>query len=1260
MASTFESPPIAPSRESQLIERQLDVTRWNVRLVELGAAAVAWVASVLLYLLVVAVVDHWLMPLGTAGRFLALALLIGGTAAFFALILWPLLRREINPVYAARTIEESVPSLKNSLVNFLLLRKDPNGLKAAVLSAVEQRAAVDISNVPVDLAVDRSKVIRLGYVLLAIVSVFALYKVRSPKDPFQTMARVFAPWANIERPARVTINEIEPGDTKVYHGQSVTVRCVVLGLRTNETVKVVYSSLDGQTMEKTVPLQPSAIGTRFEAEIPARDSAERGPLGVQQDLVYRIVAGDYVSRDYQVKVTTAPTMVVERVTYDFKPYTRKSQLVVAGQGDLQALEGTRVTIHARANQPIETGFLELDPAVDGRTAAGERIPLIVDGSEARAALTLQLKPDRQTPWRTSYQLRFVTKGGERNDQAIVHRIDVTPDLAPEIEWLTPEKARVDVPLDGKQLLELRGVDPDFGLKAIKLTATRGDLKLFEKPLLATLNPLPQATVRFEFKPAELSLDEGDEIVVWGTAEDGRVAPLSDAADPNRTKSSHVTLKITAPTEKPANNAANPNSNAKPNDPQQPPRIQPQPKPGEKTEPKENPKNDPNKDPMKDEKTSQNAGKKEEGGNKSETPMKGEEGDSSEQNGGKGSQAGGSGGNQQESKEGEGGSQSASKSQGSKGGKESGNESSADSGDEGDDAGDASGAGKKGGKPGQPGKEQQGGGDPGDSENSPGGSNSTGSSGEGSENSKPHDGEVFDKVLEQLKKEGKQPKAGNQGKPAGERPAGDQSGEGGKSDDEGGKNSPQQQAGGKNAKPGEKTPGTKEPAGGEKKEGEAGDSSKPGDDANGNKSEGGNPKDNSNNGNSPDKGGKPKGSKPGDPRPGDRPAEGAPDKVDPNQPGKKPGLEDKNLGQGGAQKPAPGEGGAPQKNPPNPKEGPQPGESGSDQGKPKDPGAGDTGTPGAGANSKNPMGSGPSDQANRDKPKTLSPDGPQPESGEPSPPGQGKKQSDSKGGESGDRNGGGKQGGGQPGKQEGNDSPGSKSAADQGAGKANDPGKGETGTKGGGQEKTDQKTGTSGNEPGNGSQSKEKSEGQGKEGKSDEPGEGSATDKKPNSENGGQGTGQGKKGDVVAGGAQGTGEGDRSRPDGVVPDGDAANLKYAEQATDLVIDHLKDQEHNPDPALLKQLGWTKDDLSAFLRRWENLKQGAEKPDAKRQLEESLRSLGLKAPKDSKRTGGNTADKVRDLQDAGGRSTPPSRYRDQFEAFRKGVGRSSDGK
>ena len=52
--------------------------------------------------------------------------------------------------------------------------------------------------------------------------------------------------------------------------------------------------------------------------------------------------------------------------------------------------------------------------------------------------------------------------------------------------------------------------------------------------------------------------------------------------------------------------------------------------------------------------------------------------------------------------------------------------------------------------------------------------------------------------------------------------------------------------------------------------------------------------------------------------------------------------------------------------------------------------------------------------------------------------------------------------------------------------------------------------------------------------------------------------------------------------------DAANLEYARKATDLALQRLNDMEHNPDAALLEKLGWTKDDLAEFLRRWEALR------------------------------------------------------------------------
>ena len=75
-------------------------------------------------LLIVTVLDHWVVSLGTGGRWAALALLACGAGWYLVRVLLPVLFGRVNPLFAARTIEHSEPSLKNSLIDFLLFRSD--------------------------------------------------------------------------------------------------------------------------------------------------------------------------------------------------------------------------------------------------------------------------------------------------------------------------------------------------------------------------------------------------------------------------------------------------------------------------------------------------------------------------------------------------------------------------------------------------------------------------------------------------------------------------------------------------------------------------------------------------------------------------------------------------------------------------------------------------------------------------------------------------------------------------------------------------------------------------------------------------------------------------------------------------------------------------------------------------------------------------------------------------------------------------------
>jgi hypothetical protein len=147
------------------------------------------------------------------------------------------------------------------------------------------------------------------------------------------------------------------------------------------------------------------------------------------------------------------------------------------------------------------------------------------------------------------------------------------------------------------------------------------------------------------------------------------------------------------------------------------------------------------------------------------------------------------------------------------------------------------------------------------------------------------------------------------------------------------------------------------------------------------------------------------------------------------------------------------------------------------------------------------------------------------------------------------------------------------------------------------------------------------------------------------------------GRTAGGGAPADGNAQRQAEPGEVPDSEAANLEYARRATDMVLDYLDHQKTQPDEKLLDDLGWTAEDLQQFLQRWQQLKQSARDASAgQRQLDESLRSLGLRPSGDRVRTGQSRADEMHGLRDSGLRSAPPPQYLEQFDAFKKGTART----
>jgi len=1199
------------------VEQQLDKTRLHVKLVDLFGGLMTMAGAALLIMLAAAVVDAWIFDLGVWGRTAVLCVLIVGAICYCVLHLVPMLLRRVSPAFAARMLEQNRPTLQNSLINFVFFRGARTSVSNVVYDAIRRQAATDLSQLEIESSIDRSKLVRLGIVLAAIVMLCGVYTVWSPKNPLSTVARVIAPWADIERPHRVRFGDLDPGDTEVYYGQSVTVSTPVYGLYNDETVTLFYSTADGQKVDQPIAMSPSDSPGSWEAQLSTSSA------GLQQDVFYRLEAGDARTPDYHVKVTIAPTILVDHVEYDYPAYTLLERQVVEREPNLRAPEGTWVTLRARTNLDFKHGFIEFDPpAVEGKAPA-KVLPLEKVGPrEALVRFPLELLSDGVSPKYANYRLTYRTATDDANLNPLVHTIAVQPDLKPEVEVLQPLADPAEVPENGAITIELRGVDTDYALSGLLLKAdsSKGavlDIALFEN--IAGENG--QQIAKYVFRPNSLGLHQGDEIIYYGVAQDNRTTLDANPAErgrdawrgvhePNIARTKNFRLEITAPLRK-SISLPDPDREETPTEPgETSDAASDSTGGGEKgatsaagskgDESKGSPNNatDSKKPKADDSKSESGKGDSENGdaGSDSEkgsgdSDSKSGDSDSSDmpENSGE-SEAGESGADQ-----GLGGGgddeQGDSKQQGGAGasGSASGGQSAGEAG------GDPSQNGSQGG--GQPGQNPSGssGDSPGERTGEAGGADGEFGQGEPGDGEPLHDGEVIERLLE-LQKQLEKAKQQQQGSKAsgggGEAPSSD--GASSQESDNSGDSSQGQPSTQQNQSPpsGENAPG--EGAGQPMPKQGAGQGSQ-------NQADGG--------GQSPPmQGGQPNQGQKGT---GDQPSQGA----GAGQPSSEQGPQSAGSEQG-AQQTA--------------------GQSGAEQS--SDSQGGSTGSQGDNQEGKKPE-SGGGEESGASSPSISD------------------KKSGATGGADGDRSGAGGKGGGQGAQGSGGGNSGSTDAADQGSEGANEAGEGQATRAGGDQKATGETGASSKNQTGAGGESREGSTGsQQKSPPQDPQQQDQSQQKQTDADPKKAGDSAGRSGGSSVGGGGGMSD-TAIKPNGKPGEestSEDANVEYARKAADLALEYLK---NHGDESTSKELGMTPAELAAFAKKWEAMKRAAVEPGSsgRRELDESLRSLGLRPQADRRRQASSKNDDLKGLRDQGSRTSPPESYLEQFRAFKRGAAR-----
>ena len=1182
------------SGADRLIEDRIEEAQRALWWAELVRSTLTLAIVGILVLLTWLVVDQWIYSPGMLARLLiSLGLLGMGSWYVFRRVL-PLLRSSIRPEYAARSLERDLPELRQSLTSYVTLRTDRSAgdLRSRVVRSIGSSTAGKLQSHEA-LPAEATGTFRWWIATAVAFAMLAGYVVATPKNSLQTVARLAAPIASIDPARRVTIEEVLPGDIDAIAGRAVAVSASVDGIKDDEEVICVWDLASGR---KSSVLSIDSDSGRHQGEIWIPHSASGS-------VRYTIAAGDAEAGPFRLRVQDLPVVALESVRYEPPAYTRQPPHT-SSSGAITALDGTTVQILATTNRPVAKGKIEFNPRKVGdrvrATAGATQMSVAENGTSLSVSFPVRTAKGRSAAVELEgYRITVTDASGQTNPEPIIYPIRVVSDLAPEVSITMPFRSPKEVPIDAQQIIEVHGSDPDYGLREIRLEVRAG-IELIAEPVLWSHpegKPGNQVA-EYRFRPQEHDLQIGATVQIVAVATDNRSSETDTRLEPNVTVTDPVELKITASAPLPEQN--DPNA-------------------GGLSEPDDRPASD-HQESSGDEGGNEGGEGEEQGGGGGGSGGEGESGESQSGQNDSGDSTSQSGNGESES-EGGGGSGANSDDREGDGNQSddsgSGNASDTSSGDSGGNPsggeGDSNQSENKGSEPANS--------DPAN-DSSTDGSATNDSGGTGDSNAQPMNQD------------------GNSGSQ-------DQNTDGSSNDSttESGAEGTEESSGGSSSNSNaNNTENGNEPSGGDPDSSEprnseegSGDREPSGDQSNsentGSSSEAGNSAQDSGQQGSPDNASS--GDEPAsNPEGGNSDSDGQP-KQAPKHDGEafermRDYLEKKqqegrdqrgnDRSDQGSQEQSPSSNGGQE----------------SSSGERSDSGSSEESSSGAGADEQQNSNSTDGSEST-DGTGDSSQDSAGDERGSEESAGDGAGDSEGRGSES------------QTGEEGSQDSSrGSESNTGESSSAESSSGDSSNDNTDSGSESNAAEGETT---PRSADESNSSSE------SSSDPNEG-ASESQSNSPSSDAASDQSNRNSNASPSQSGTGEGSdlgESAESSVPPD--PVNVEYAKKATDMVLDYLDETRDVPDQDLLDELNWSEEDLKRFAERWQKVRQmESAAPGEKRELEDALKSLGMRDRSGRTTEIRESGDALRNIRDSGNRKPPPAAYRDAFDAFRRAMGRS----
>ena len=515
----------------EFIDYQINLARNRIRWTDLLSAMVLTGILLFGYLLIFTVLDHWIVSGGFSPvtRAVMLGIVLAVSVAIvvrYVVMPWS---RSIHPLFAARVLDKSDTGLDGALLSLIDLKAGNREAPEGIQETLEKRAAVKLSSINVDEAIDRNWLLRMGITLFVLVVATCLYAVFSPKAISLLRPLTFS---NTGVATTTRILQVQPGNIQIAAGEQLEIIADIEG-KIPEQVLVLFTTEDNRLVDEQLVMLSENDDGRFRVLMVGEEDR-----GIRQNLAYHIVAGDAASDFYKVLVDQPPTAAVVRVDYRYPEY----MALVPRSSDtaqIEAWEGSTVTVHAESSVPVATAILELadDPSF---STPAEQIPMDIQDLELTCSLTLQKRDDGSFP--KFYRIIVSDKEDRTDPMPTVYSLNVREDQAPVVELLDPIRD-LKVPANAIVPLLIEARDPDFLLRSVTLNYEVNGAPIEPGDLIfdALRTGLQKTWVgTHDFSIERLGVKPGDVIRYYVSARDNQ-PPLG-----NQGRTATMQLQILAP------------------------------------------------------------------------------------------------------------------------------------------------------------------------------------------------------------------------------------------------------------------------------------------------------------------------------------------------------------------------------------------------------------------------------------------------------------------------------------------------------------------------------------------------------------------------------------------------------------------------------------------------------------------------------------------------------------------------------------------